>query len=151
MNDTQEHYVDILQNLIAVCRDGQKGYQDAAAHVQAHELKAFFNEQGLLRAQFAGQLEQESQRLGEHDPKRDGSVSGALHRAWFDLKAKLGGGDHAVLESVEAGEDRAKDAYEKAVTADLPENLRKTVQQQYQQVLTAHDRVRSLRDHFKAA
>ena len=150
MNATHDH-IDILQNLIATCRDGQKGYQDAAAHVQSHELKAFFNDESIKRAQFAGELEQEVQRLGKADPKRDGSISGALHRAWFDLKTKLGGGDHSVLESVEQGEDRAKEAYEKAATSDLPENVRKLVQTQYQHILQVHNRVRSLRDNLRAA
>jgi uncharacterized protein (TIGR02284 family) len=150
MNATHE-YIDILQDLIASNRDAQQGYQDAAVHVNNPELKAFFNQQSIERAQFAGVLEQEVQHLGESDPKRSGTVAGALHRAWFDLKTKFSSDDHSVLESVEAGEDRARSAYEKAATADLPENLRKIVQGQYQHVLEGHDRVRSLRDGLKAA
>ena len=38
-----------------------------------------------------------------------------MHRAWIDTKVALGGGDKTILESVEAGEDRAKEAYQKAI------------------------------------
>ena len=34
-----------------------------------------------------------------------GSASGALHRAWADVKASLGGGDHTLLATAEEGED----------------------------------------------
>ena len=142
--------IDVLQELIRTCRDGQQGYQDAAAHVSDPELKQFFNQTSIDRAQFAGELENEVQRLGEHDPERSGSVAGALHRAWFDVKQKLGGGDHAVLSSVESGEDRARDAYDRATRADLPENIRKIVQRHYQRVLADHDRVRAFRDERAA-
>ncbi len=150
MNDTHEH-IEILENLVASNRDAQQGYQDAATHVNNPQLKELFNQLSLIRSQFAGELEEELVHLGKSDPKRTGSVSGALHRAWFDLKTKFTGDDHSILESMEAGEDRAKSAYEKAATADLPENLRQLVQSQYQKVLEIHGRVRSLRDGSRAA
>jgi uncharacterized protein (TIGR02284 family) len=135
-----------LHDLIAVCRDGQSGYRDAGEHVTDSKLKQFFNEQSLERAQFAAELEQEAQRLGEHDPDRGGSVAGALHRAWFDFKANLGGGDRTILDSVELGEDQAKKAYEDAINSDLPDDLLTIVRRQQASILAAHDRVRSLRD-----
>ena len=46
-------------------------------------------------------------------PRRQGTgtTAGTLHRVWGDLKAKLGGGDHTLLETAEQGEDVAKEAY----------------------------------------
>jgi uncharacterized protein (TIGR02284 family) len=55
------------------------------------------------------------------------------------------------LESVEAGEDNAKENYEKAVTGDLPENIAQIVRRQAASVQKAHDKVKSLRDAAKAA
>jgi uncharacterized protein (TIGR02284 family) len=74
-----------------------------------------------------------------------------LHRAWIDTKVSLGAGDKAILESVEAGEDNAKEAYQKAVTDDLPENIAQIVRRQAASVQQAHDQVKSLRDAAKAA
>jgi uncharacterized protein (TIGR02284 family) len=143
--------VSVIENLIETCKDGQKGYQDAATHVKRPDLKAYFNEQSLERSRFAGELEAELIRLGKPDKKVSGSVGGALRRAWIDTKVSLGGGDKTVLESVEAGEDSAKEAYEKAIAGDLPENIAQIVRRQATSVERAHDKVKSLRDAARAA
>ena len=143
--------VSVIENLIETCKDGQKGYQEAAAHVKRSDLKTYFNEQSLERSRFAGELEAELIRLGKPDKKVSGSVGGALRRAWIDTKVSLGGGDKTILESVEAGEDTAKETYGKAVTGDLPENIAEIVRRQAASVERAHDKVKNLRDAAKAA
>ncbi len=147
----ENNAIRIIEDLIETCKDGQKGYQDAAAHVKRSDLKTFFNEQSLERARFAGELQEERIRLGKSDKKDSGSVSAALHRAWIDTKVSMGAGDKAILESVEAGEDRAKEAYQKAMTSDLPESIALIVRRQAASVQAAHDRVKTLRDAAKAA
>ena len=92
-------------------RDGQNGYGEAAEHVKDSHIRSWFNEQSLQRAQFAGKLEAHVQRLGKHDPDRKGSVSGTLHRKWFELKEKFSGSDESVFAEVERGEDNAKHTY----------------------------------------
>ena len=147
----QNNTVSVLEDLIETCKDGQKGYQDAASHVKGADLKTYFLEQSLERARFAEELNAELKNLGEADKKPAGSVSGALHRAWIDTKVALGGGDHTVLESVEQGEDNAKESYQKASGAALPANLADIVRRQAVSVQRAHDKVKSLRDATKAA
>jgi uncharacterized protein (TIGR02284 family) len=143
--------ISVLEELIQTCKDGQKGYQEAASKVKRSDLKTFFNEQSLERSRFAGELEAELIRLGKPDKKISGSVVGSLHRAWVDTKVGLGGGDATVLDWLENGEDHAKDAYQKAVTGDLPEDIAQIVRRQAASVQAAHDRVKSLRDIAKAA
>jgi uncharacterized protein (TIGR02284 family) len=143
--------VKVLEDLIETCKDGQKGYLDAATHVKRLDLKTYFNEQSLERARFAGELEAELPRLGEPDKKVSGSAGGALHRAWIDTKVALGGGDHTILESVEAGEDSAKEAYKKALDSALPGNLLEIVRRQAAEVQKTHDKVKLLRDTAAAA
>jgi uncharacterized protein (TIGR02284 family) len=147
----EHNAISVIENLIETCKDGQKGYQDAATHVKSHELKTFFNEESLERARFAGELEAELIRLGKPDKKVSGSIGGTLRRAWIDTKVSLGGGDKTILESVEAGEDSAKEAYQKAITDDLPENIAQIVRRQAASVQAAHDKVKNLRDAAKAA
>ena len=60
----------VLEDLIETCKDGQKGYQDAATHVKRGDLKSYFNQQSLERARFAEELRQELTRLGEPDKSR---------------------------------------------------------------------------------
>jgi len=143
--------LSVLEDLIETCKDGQKGYHDAAEHVKRSDLKTFCNEQTLERARFAEELRQELSRLGKPDKKPLGSAAGALHRAWIDTKVALGGGDKTILESLEAGEDRAKDAYQKALAEPLPADVAEIVRKQAVSVQRAHDQVKSLRDAAKAA
>jgi uncharacterized protein (TIGR02284 family) len=147
----EHNAISVIEDLIETCRDGQKGYQDAASHTKRPDLKTFFNEQSLERARFAGELEAELIHLGKPDKKVSGSVGGTLRRAWIDTKVSLGGGDKTILESVEAGEDNAKESYQKAITGDLPENIAQIVRRQAASVQRAHDRVKSLRDEARAA
>ena len=147
----QNNPVSVIEKLIETCKDGQKGYQEAASKIKRSDLKTFFNEVSLERSRFAGELEAELIHLGKPDKKVTGSVAASLHRAWVDTKVGLGGGDHTVLDWLEHGEDFAKDAYQKAVTADLPENLAQIVRRQAASVQAAHDKVKALRDETAKA
>jgi len=147
----ENNVISVVENLIETSKDGQKGYQDAAQHAKSPDLKAYFNEQSTERARFAQELQSELASFGKPDKKVSGSVGAAMHRAWLDTKANLGGGDKSILESVEAGEDSAKDTYDKALTGALPDSLLDIVRRQAASVQRAHDKVKQLRDLAKAA
>ena len=149
----ENNAVSVIKELIETCKDGQKGYQDGASKVKRTDLKTYFNEQSQERGRFAGELETELRRLetSDKDKKVSGSVAGSLHRAWIDTKVSLGAGDKAILEWMEQGEDRAKDAYQKASTASLPGSVAEIVRRQAASVQKAHDKVKSLRDTAEAA
>ena len=110
---------DILQSLIETCRDGETGYLHAASVVRDSELKGYFQQQSLERACLRAELTEAVKRLGEPDPDTSGSSAAVLHRAGFELKDDLGGGDHTLLESVEQGEDSAKHSFESALESKL--------------------------------
>jgi uncharacterized protein (TIGR02284 family) len=62
-------------------------------------------------------------------PEMGGSVAGAMHRGWMNLKAAASGRtDLAILEECERGEDVAKARYRKALEDPLPEDIRMVVQ-----------------------
>jgi len=143
--------ISVVEHLIERCRDGQKGFQEAADKVKAGDLKAFFNEVSAERAAFAQELQSELAILGKPEAKVSGSVEGTLHRAWVDTKVALGGDDHTVLDWLEHGEDVAKDAYRKALGGNLPPSLMEIVRRQATSVQRVHDRVKTLRDSAKAA
>jgi uncharacterized protein (TIGR02284 family) len=145
--------VNVIERVIDTCRDGEDGYRDAAEHITDAGLSTFFAEQSLQRAHFARQLTEELERQGRWQTTREGSVGGSIRRAWFDVKRTLGGGDIAILEAVEAGEDAARDAYTKALQeeADVPASVQALLRTQAQTVFAAHDHVKILRDRYKAA
>jgi len=144
MLEVQE-LVSILEKLIATNRDGQAGYREAAEHIQDSELKGYFNEQSVERAQFAGQLESEVQRLGQLEPHDRGSAGAAFHRAWIDLKSNLGASDQSILASVEQGEEVARRTYEDVLRRELPDHVAEVIRNQAQSVFAAHDHVKLLR------
>src|SRR5260370_11747645 len=109
-----------LNSLITTVLDSQKGFADIGDHLKDETLKRYFLAESLKRASFRGDLEEVLHQNGVHDIKESGTTAGAIHRAWGDLKAKLGGGDHALLETAEQGEDKTKKAYADALDQDLP-------------------------------
>ena len=147
----ENNAINVVENLIETNKDAQKGYQDAAEHVKRPDLKSYFDEQSAQRGRFAQELQAELAKLGKPDKKASGSAGGALHRAWLNTKATLGGGDKTILESVESGEDNAKETYKKALAGALPGSLLEIVRRQADSVQRAYDHVRVLWDQAKAA
>src|SRR5207237_1140875 len=115
------------------------------------ELKSFFSEGAQRCAQAARELQDLVRSLGG-DPERTGSTAAAMHRGWMNVKEAVTGRDEkAILDEVERGEDYAKAAYRKALEQNLPANLKSVVERQYQGVLANHDKVKALRERYRAA
>lgn len=143
-----DEVIDTLNMLVELNRDGQQGFQEAAAKIDSPRIKAFCFEQSLSRAKFVGELQTQIRSLGV-EPDNTGSVAGALHRGWMDLKSALGGGDHAILAVTESGEDHAIKSYQKALEETLPAPVREMVERQFQSVKQSHSEVKQLRDSLK--
>jgi len=142
----QEHIVDALERLIEVCRDGQNGYRDGAKHAKDPELKSFLSAVSLERAKFAGDLESEAVRWGKADIDRSGSTMAALHRGWTDLMANLGGGDDAILSSMQTGDSHARDQYDNYIRDNqLPDDVQGIIRDQAQSIVGVLERLRVLR------
>ena len=143
--------ISILNDLIETCRDGQAGFKEAAEYAESPELKPFFRQESLERAQFVGDLQQQVQALGA-DPGKSGSTTGKVHRAWMTIKGTLlGKDDKSILSEVERGEDSAVEAYEDTLREGLPANLRMIVEKQYLHIKGIHDRVKQMRDAKSAS
>lgn len=148
---TNDDVISTLNNLIETCKDGQQGFADSAEGVETSNLKTFFYEAGQQRAQFVGELQSLVRELGG-DPENSGSVAGAIHRGWINIKSAVTGKDEkAILNEAERGEDVAVKAYKDALAQTLPANIQSVVQNQYSQVQATHDRVRGLRDAARSA
>ena len=141
---TPEQVISTLNDLIELNRDGQSGFQQAASKIETPLIKAFCLEQSLSRAKFVGELQTQVRSMGQ-EPDNTGSVAGALHRGWLDLKSALGGGDAAILAATETGEDHAVNEYVKALTEALPAPARAMVEDQLQSVRHAYAKVIELR------
>ena len=141
---------DVLKNVIETLIDSQEGFRDIGDKLQDATLKHYFLAESLKRSSFKGELEDVLIKEGVHDAyKETGSVSGTLHRSWGDLKAKLGGGDHTLLETAESGEDVAKKAYADALKHELPLPIHQLLSTQAAHIQTSHDYVKAARDSRK--
>jgi uncharacterized protein (TIGR02284 family) len=138
---------DVVKEVIEVLNDGHKGLMDFAQHIKDPQVKAFFVKESQTRAEFAYEL----QTAAGFKSDENGTSSGAVHRFWGDVKAKLGGGDHTLLATAEQGEDSAKEAYKKALAeADISAVVRETLMKQQVHIQQSHDQVKAFRDR-KAA
>lgn len=140
----------VLLDVIKTLQDGQKGFADIGEHLKDETLKRYFLAESLKRANFRAELENALHRGGMADVKESGSTAGAMHRAWGDLKAKIGlGSDYELLATAEQGEDHAKKTYADALEHDLPTPIRQLLTEQQAHVNTAHDYVKRARDERK--
>lgn len=140
-----DQVIGAINSLIELNRDGQKGFQEAAEKINGPLIKTFCLEQSRARTHFVGELQTLVHSLGG-EPDNTGTLSGALHRGWMDLKSALGGGDHAILAATETVEDHAISKYRKTLTESLPADVRNVVERQFESVKQSHDKVKALRD-----
>jgi uncharacterized protein (TIGR02284 family) len=142
--DLNKDVISTLNGLIETCKDGQEGFQAAAGGVKNLQYKHLFSEYAKQRAQFASELQAEVRNLGG-DPEQMGSVAGALHRGWLNIKSLVTGDDEAaIIAECERGEDTAVNAYEEALKEGLRADIAPIVERQYHLIRQAHDRIRAL-------
>src|SRR5690606_1287048 len=74
------------------------------------------------------------------DTEQGTTTSGALYRAWMDVKAVFTGHDRkSVLENCEFGEDAAQKAYKDAANTDLPASIKELVLEQKRTLRESRD------------
>jgi uncharacterized protein (TIGR02284 family) len=120
----------MLNHLIEVCRDGERGFAIAARTVKSRELKHLFYKLAEQRREFAGELLPHALELEGTAPAEGRSLA-AVHRAWIRVRARLAGDpDRAVIAEAVRGERVAVNAYDDAVHDLLPADVRNLVEAQ---------------------
>ncbi len=138
--------VSTLNSLIETCKNGQEGFELSAESVKNSSLASTFQQLASERAQFAGELRTLVSSF-DGDPENSGTIAGALHRGWLNIKAVVTGGDEAaILNECERGEDVAKEAYSSALENPMPAEVAEVVRKQYDSILAAHRKIKALRD-----
>jgi uncharacterized protein (TIGR02284 family) len=138
--------IPTLSTLLETTKDGERGFRTCAGAVKDPHLKAVFEDAAKRCDEGAAELQAKIRSLGK-EPTSSGTATGALHRAWTNIKSSITGMDeYAVLGECERGEDVAKHIYEEALNEDLPADIKTLVQRQYEGVKANHDRIRELRN-----
>jgi uncharacterized protein (TIGR02284 family) len=140
----RDKVISTLNGLIETLKDGEHGFKTAAEGLQDPEVKTLFQQYSRQRSEMARQLQSEVRRLGG-DPEKSGSVAGAAHRGWIDIKSVVTGKDDgSIIAEAERGEDSAKKMYEEALLEPLDPATLALVREQSMKVHDAHARVRVL-------
>ncbi len=145
MSLSNDEVVSVLNDLIDTCEDGLHGFRTAADSVKSPTAKALFISRLPKIELGATELKAEVRRLGG-DPDKRGTVAGAMHRGWIDLKAAVTGkNEGAIVAECERGEAHAKKVYEDALAKELPADTKTIVERQYRGVVDNLQRVRALK------
>jgi len=145
LRQMEDTLTTVIDNLV----DSQDGFQKIGDELKDENLRLYFLSESLTRAQFRGELETVLHQEGVHDIDEHGTANGTALRIWAELKSKLGGGDHTLLETAEQAEDAAKTAYEEALATELPLPVRQILFKQALHIENSHDFVRAARDSRK--
>lgn len=139
-----DEVVSVLEDLIETCQDGIEGFKTASDSVDNPAAKTLFLSRLPNIQRGMAELKAEVRRFGG-DPDKSGTVGGAIHRGWINLKSAVTGkNDEAIINECERGEEHAAHVYEDALKKDLPSDTRAIVERQYRGVVENLERVRAL-------
>lgn len=128
--------IDQLNRLIAVNKDAESGFLAAAQSIKNSELETLFTGYAKQHAKFIVEIQEQIERL-DGEPSDSGTLGGALHRGWMDLKSTLTGHSAAsLLASCETGEQSAESVYSEAAKA-IPKGQTHTVIEKHCQQIKA--------------
>ena len=140
-----DHDITVLNTLITTTIDSANGFERSAEDADAERFVDMFREFAQERRQVAGRLQEKVRQLGG-TPNDDGSLKADLHRRWVDLRNAISGGDQAVIEEVERGEDYIKAKYDAALQDnELSQETLSVIREGYQSVRAGHDRASALK------
>jgi len=144
-----EEVVEVLNELIENCKDGEYGFRSCATNATGADIKSLFERRAQDCKSAADELGAAVIDLGGK-PEHDGTVSGAAHRGWVTVRAAFSSNeDLAMLEECERGEDKALERYKEAVAQPLPAGIGSLIARQMAGTRANHDQIRALRDRMK--
>ena len=136
--------VALLNGLIETCKDGEKGYREAADGVENAFYRMLFQEYSRLRTKYVSELKGQVVALGGQ-PDRKGSVKGAIHRGWMNLKTAIAGNDDdLIVAECKRGDELAIRQYKDALKLDLPPKVRTIVERQMNEIISTQKRVQAM-------
>lgn len=145
MQSHTEATYDAVRELVSINRDAAKGFKTAADSIDDPAVSSMFLKQSSERESFAQDL------LGLAGSKREevdkgGSVTGAVHRWWLDLKGTMSSDSlQSVLEEAERGEEKALEAHREAATTLAGSPFEPPVVQHCHRISSVLSEIRSMK------
>jgi uncharacterized protein (TIGR02284 family) len=140
----QEEVIAGLNDLVEICLDSQKGFEEAAYGVRFAEYRTLFESFAQERALFVTELQNLVRHFGG-DPVTSGTASGTLHRGWMEVTSIVSGeSESAILGESVQGENTVLQNYEEAIQKDWPNPPQATLQRQYLAIKQAYNKLQTL-------
>ncbi|MFW6125263.1 MAG: ferritin-like domain-containing protein, partial [Pirellulales bacterium] len=133
-----------LNDLISACHDAESGFRTLAENAPTKETKALFQHYAEQHHRFAAGLQEEVRHLGG-ESSEGGTVRGAMHRGWVNVKSAVAGPDEAYLLS-DCRRDEAVllEKYQEALTKPLSTQALQLVGRQCAEIQRAYERIGKL-------
>jgi len=129
------HAISKLDDLITTLIDSVKGYEHSADKAKSAAFQTLFRDLAAERQAAVTLLQDHSRTLGGK-PNEFGSAAGTVHRRIEDWHVALGGGDKAVIQAIDRGEDYLNEEFERVLKDEAIGTETQAVVRQ------AHDSVR---------
>jgi uncharacterized protein (TIGR02284 family) len=140
-----EQALEALQELLGNARDSDRGFMEAAEHTETPSLREFLERCAGACRDAAGELQDQIATLGG-EPQDSGTVTGAAHRVWLQIRGLFGGAtDEAILVECERAQAAALQRMVQALQQNLPADVHAMVLRQFECTQRNHDMVRSMR------
>ncbi|WP_430411730.1 ferritin-like domain-containing protein [Kordia sp.] len=118
MYDYRKELGSKLNNLLEKNYDAEKGYKKAAENAKSENLKRFFERKSAERYNFGHEIKENLKTINQ-EPDKGGSVAGAAHRTWMDVKSWFTSEtDEAMLEAAITGEKAALEEYNEVLSVE---------------------------------
>lgn len=131
MEKYSENLSNKLKELLEKIYDGEKGFEKASEHTNDIFLKKYFAKKSKERFDFAHELESELRMYSNYEENNSGSIAGAAHRTWMNLKAIFSVDDDAsMLEEAITGEKAALKEYNEILDESLSLSTRSVLLKQ---------------------
>ncbi|HUD94209.1 PA2169 family four-helix-bundle protein [Sphingobium sp.] len=148
---SNNHAISKLDDLITTLIDSVKGYQHSADKVKSPEFQTLFRDLAVERSN-AVELLQERSRTLDGKPNQFGSAAGTVHRRLEDILVALGGGDKAVIQAVDRGEDYLREEFERVLKdSAIDEETLAVVRRAHESVLRGKIVIDNLKVQLAAA
>lgn len=142
--------IDILNNLVESCKDGEYGFFRCAEVARDRSLAWFFTYCAEESAAAAADLQRMVVQTGG-TAEIDDAASAATHRGWVPARDELvGRTDLALLEECERGGCTALERYRDALEEPLPALIRETIRRQCESADRNQARVQALIDEARS-
>jgi uncharacterized protein (TIGR02284 family) len=140
---SNDRIASMLKDMAKRCRDSEEGYRTAGEDTRDPELKQQFHQLSRERSGMSDELDELIRKYGGEPPAAGGTMLGAAHRMFTDLRAALSRNERqVVLAEVARGESAAEESYDAYKKEELPQDVRDVLKRH-------HDRVRATRDRYR--